>query len=93
MYRFTISHPADGWKMTVAPETGKEIGTVSLKVDDRLTSTDGFGLAIGVHYSGSRCKDPVNVRELIFTYGGTELYACLRPDRIAPEQQSVAARQ
>jgi hypothetical protein len=91
LYRFTISHPADGWKMTVAPETGTEIGVVSLKPSSLLTTTDS-ALAIGVLNSGFRCKDPVRVHELVISYSGTELYACFEPEPIAPAQESVAAR-
>lgn len=89
LYRFTISHPADGWKMTVASEAGKEIGTVSLIGAGNLTYS-GSGLAISLHYSGFRCKDPVNVHELTFTYGRNELYACMRPDRAAIGEKAVA---
>jgi len=89
LYRFTLSHPPGGWKMTVAADSGKEIGTVSLRSADSLTYL-GSELAIGVVHSGFRCKDPVNVHELTFTYAGSELYACMRPDHIPPVEGTVA---
>lgn len=92
LYRLTISHPSDGWKMTLAPEAGGATRVAALKPDGERVSSADSGLAIAVHHSGTRCGDPMNVRELIFTLNGLDLYACLRPEHIPPTQEGVASR-
>lgn len=89
IYEIAISHPTDGWKLAVATQAGKKIGTVPLEEDEHSISSNGE-LAISVHYAGFHCKDPVNVHELVFSYGGRDLYACIRPDRIAPSPEDAA---
>lgn len=89
LYQITISHPSDGWKMTVATEGGEEIGMAPLIVDEEKGYI-GSGLAMAVHHAGLSCKDPVNVHELRFSYGGKDLYACFRPDRIAVTEETSA---
>ena len=89
LYQITISHPADGWKMKVATEGGKEVGMAPLFMDEQ-TGYVGSGLAMAVHHAGLSCKDPVNVHELRFSYGSKDLYACFRPDRIAVGEEASA---
>jgi hypothetical protein len=92
MYRLTISHQADEWKMTVTPEGGQAIGTVPLKATGHQVSSANEDSVIQVHHSGNRCARPSNTGELIFSYNGVELVACLQPEPIEPVQDSAAAR-
>lgn len=91
LYKLSLSKSPDSWKMTVAPEdAGQAGGTVALTADtDRMTYT-GNGLSIGVHFYDPRCADPLNVRELVFTYHGMDLYTCMRPDHIPPARENAA---
>jgi hypothetical protein len=91
LYRFVISHPVDGWKMTVAPQTGTEIGVVPLNPTSQMSTTDS-ALAIGLDVAAPRCKDPVRDHKLVISYNGTELYACFEPEPIAVAQESIAAK-
>lgn len=92
MYRLTISRHADEWKMTVAPDSGQPLGTVPLKATGHPVSSANTDSVIQVLHSGNHCAHPSSTRELIFSYDGVDLYACLRPEPIPPAQDNAAAR-
>lgn len=92
--RLTFSHTDHGWQMAIVPEKEKIVRSVQLLSDSRQLSAAGRkNLAIGVHYASPRCADFPNVRELVFTYSGTDLYVCMRPDHIAPMLDESAGTQ
>jgi hypothetical protein len=76
--------------LTVVPESEdsnapaqQPLGTITLKADTRFVSNVSADLAITLHINPPRCGDPGHARELAFTYNGTDLYACLRPEPAA----------
>lgn len=88
-----LMHADRGWQMSIVPEKEKATRTVQLLSDARQLSATGNELAISVHYASPRCSDFPNVRELAFTYAGTDLYVCMRPDRFPPISDESAAIQ
>lgn len=88
----SFSQTDRGWQMTIAPEKEKATIAVQLLSDSRQLSATGSELAVGVHYASPRCPDLLNMRELVFTYAGTDLYVCMRPDHIPPMSDESAAR-
>lgn len=89
--QLTLSHIGQAWQLAILPEKEKVARTVQLVSDTRQLSATGKELAIGIHYNGPRCSDPANMRELVFTYAGTDLYVCMLPDHIAPMPNETAA--
>lgn len=87
----SFSQTDRGWQMTIAPEKEKATIAVQLLSDSRQLSATGSELAVGVHYASPRCPDLLNMRELVFTYAGTDLYVCMRPDHIPPMSDESAA--
>lgn len=99
LYRLEPSHTSDGWMLTVVPESEdstapaqQPLGTIALKADTRFVSNVSGDLAITLHFNPPRCADPAHVRELAFTYSGTDLYACLRPEPVPSTQENAANR-
>lgn len=91
--QLTFSHADRGWRMAIKPDGEKIALIVPLLSDTHQLSATGSELAVGVHYNSPRCSDLLNMRELVFTYAGTDLYVCMRPDHVPPvSDESVASQ-
>ncbi len=104
IYDLTPSKTPNGWQLTVFEKEeaggpqhpGKEIGTVKLKG----TASDPDGLKTTTHLvistkmGSERCNATgkgTRAREIEFVYGSADLYMCVRPEQVPPEQQTTAA--
>ena len=89
LYELMPTKSADGWKLAVAKQHGEYLGSVEMKT---AASDDpaGKNLVISTNHWSERCTGPspnFNVRELHFSYGGTNLFVCLRPDQVPLSQE------
>ena len=89
MYELTPTKSPNGWKLAVAKQHGKYLGSVEMKT---AVSDDpaGKNLVISTKHWAEGCPSPspeFNVRELHFMYGCTDLFVCIRPDQVPVRQE------
>jgi hypothetical protein len=89
MYDLTPTKSPNGWKLAVAKQHGKYLGSVEMKT---AVSDDpaGKNLVISTKHWAEGCPSPspeFNVRELHFMYGSTDLFVCIRPDQVPVRQE------
>lgn len=88
MYELMPAQSPDGWKLDVATEHGDYLGSVEMKT--ATSDPAGKNLVISTKHWGEGCRArsrDLNVRELHFSYGSTNLFVCLRPDQVPASQQ------
>jgi hypothetical protein len=89
MYELMPAQSPVGWKLDVATEHGDYLGSVKMKTA-ACNDPAGKNLVISTKHWGEGCPAPppdFNVRELDFSYGGTNLFVCLRPDQVPVSQE------
>jgi hypothetical protein len=94
MYELMPASSQAGWKLAVAKQHGEYLGSVEMKT---AASDDpaGKNLVISTKHWGEGCRAQsrdLNLRELDFSYGSTNLFVCYRPDQ-GPVSQKVNVSQ
>ena len=101
MYKLFPSKSPDGWSLGVARQDGEwndasstqpYLGSVPMKgsASDSPIGTDN--LLISTIRLAQGCPGPSpdrSVRELHFSYGGTDLFVCIRPDQVPQSQETT----
>jgi hypothetical protein len=100
MYKLIPSKSPDGWSLAVAKQDGEwndakptqqYLGSVQMKGSASDNTTGRHNLVISTRRWAEGCPGPspdLDVRELHFMYGSTDLFVCIRPDQVSQNQEA-----